>query len=86
MYNLGGLYYYPSVRRIELYNNPTNYDDFIADHLRLLEAKEIFVLLEVVSFDDIWYRLKILTTKGEIGWINIQLIRYLEEVREGVPL
>ena len=79
-YNLGGLYHLPSTSRIEIYDNPNQQNSYIVDFVGLLEAKEIFVLLEVISFEDIWWRLKVLTTKGEIGWINVQFIQYLEEV------
>ena len=78
---IGALYKYPSIKRIELFDNPEK-DSFIVDFIGLTEANEPFVLLDYISLEDVWWRLKILTTDGKIGWVTIQIIKFLEELKK----
>ncbi len=79
---IGKLYQYYERRR--LFENATNERLlFIAGSDRLIEAKEPFVLLEY-SRNGIEIILKVLTSKGIIGWIDVnnsqeQLREYSEE-------
>jgi hypothetical protein len=78
---IGGLYQYCGRRR--LFENATNERLlFIAGSDGLIEAKEPFVLLEY-SRNGIEIILKVLTSKGIIGWIDVnnqeQLREYSEE-------
>lgn len=75
---IGSLYQYPATRRIELFDSPDK-DSFIVDFLGLIEANEPFALLDYISLEDIWWRLKILTADGKIGWVTIQFINHLRE-------
>jgi hypothetical protein len=73
---IGGLYQYCGRRR--LFENATS-----AGSNGLIEAKEPFVLLEY-SRNGIEIILKVLTSKGIIGWIDVnnnqeQLREYSEE-------
>lgn len=77
---IGTLYQYPSTRRIELFENPKE-SDYIIDFLGLLEPNEPFVLLETISLEDVFWRLRILTTDGKMGWITIQIINLLQEAK-----
>ena len=49
--------------------------------LCFIEPKEPFVLLDVISLEDAFWRLYVLTTDGRMGWVTVQFIRYLEEVK-----
>lgn len=85
---IGGLYQYCGRRR--LFENATNERLlFIAGSDGLIEAKEPFVLLEY-SRNGIEIILKVLTSKGIIGWIDVnnnqeQLREYSEEPWQVLP-
>jgi hypothetical protein len=79
---IGSLYQYSSTRRIELFENPENSNSFIVDFLGLLSPKEPFVLLEIISLEDIFWRLRILTIDGKVGWITIQFVSLLQEAKK----
>ena len=78
--NIGDLYCYPATLRLELFEDAGS-GSYIVDFIGLIEPKEPFVLLGLISLEDAFWRLYVLTTDGRMGWVTVQFIRYLEEVK-----
>ena len=78
--NIGDLYCYPATLRLELFEDPST-DYLIIDYLGLIEPEHPFVLLNFLSLEEVFWRLYVLTTDGRMGWVTVQFIRYLEEVK-----
>ena len=77
---LGRLYCFPGDLRVEIFEDPS-IDSLVVDYLGLTEQEHPFVLLDVISLEDTFWRLYVLTTDGRMGWVTVQFIRYLEEVK-----
>ena len=66
---IGGLYTFPLARRV--YERRGNQND-LSSTVCYIEAEEPFVILEYFEGGDGWADSKVLTTKGEIGYIRFK--------------
>ena len=67
---IGGLYTFPLSRRV--YERRGNQNDPFSSTVCYIEAEEPFVILEYFEVGDGLADSKVLTTKGEIGYINFK--------------
>lgn len=66
---IGGLYTFPLARRV--YEQRGNQND-LSGWLCYVEPEEPFVILEYFEGGDGWADSKVLTTKGQIGYIRFK--------------